>query len=466
MTPSRLPEKPSLSVLTAAPAPPHGAIWPAAIVLLSLAVFLAAQSGLMDGTSAAALAYLPPAIASLTAAIYCWMRFRHEASGWWLGCSASFLLFLLLTGQQMLLEAFLLPGIPQASPDGVRPLPWQPWIAGRLVLALGILSAFGASRGLQVQAGPEARQSAVTIAALSLFFCPAWVMMLPVQSYFPAANGLSAIDSVLLVLSGLALVFAFARTRVEAERGEAFHRILCNWFLVLAWSAACRAFPFGDVRTAVWVELMVVGLSCLVLCAQLVWHLSGSGGRLASRMACVTAARDVLSACARVPDAELASVFVHATARAVHSARALLLTVLPEGEEVVVSAASPPPKTGLQTGDRLSLQPGRRNGFAAGPAARCIRDRRTLVVPDACSDVEFIHWSEFTEESAYQVCIPVVYRDRCCGALLLWFPGERWRPWECVPMAEEIVRSCAPLLSRLPSLQQLITLEDAAPGAA
>lgn len=466
MTRPWLDENPSDSGSSAGRTATHQAIWPAGIVILSLTVFLAAQAGLLAEPAAAALAYLPPAIASMMAAIYCWMRFRHEASGWWLGCTASFVLFLILTGQQILLEAFPLPGLPPASADGWRPLPWQPWVAGRLVLALGILSAYSATRGLQAQAGTAARHSAATVAALALFFCPVWAALLPAQTYFPAANGLSAIDSVLLVLSGLALVFAYARTRAEMRRGDPFHRLLCNWFLALAWSAACRAFPFGEVRTAIWVELMAVGISSTVLCAQLVWHLAGSGGRLASRMACVTAARDVLARCARVPDAQLAQTFVEETARAVHSARAMLLTVIPDEDAVVVSAAAPPLKTGIETGAKLSLKPGRRNGFAGGAAARCLKERRTLVVPDASSDVEFVHWTEFTDEGAYQLCIPVACREGCAGVLLLWFPGERWRPWECVPMAEEIVRSCAPLLARLPSLYACIELQTAAPGAA
>jgi len=466
MTRLRLDENAFQSPSGAARAPAPHAVWPAAIVILSLGLFLAAQGGALTGPASGALAYLPPAIASLLAAIYCWMRFRHEASGWWLGCTASFLLFLTLTGQQILLEAFALPLLPPATADGGRPLPWQPWVAGRLVLALGILSAYSASRGLQARAGAAARHSAITVGALSLFFCPVWTDLLPVQPYFPAANGLSAIDSVLLVLSGLALVFAYGRTRLEMRRGDPFHGLLCDWFLALAWSAACRAFPFGDVRTAIWVELTAVGISSMAVSARLVWHLSGSGGRLASRMACVTAARDVLAECAGVDDGRLAGTFVEAVGRAVHAARAMLLTVVPGEQAVVVSAAAPPPRTGIQTGSRLSLEPGRRNGFAGGPAVRCLKEGRTLVVPDASSDVEFVHWTEFTDEGAYQVCIPVAGREGCAGVLLLWFPGNAWRPWECVPMAEEIVRSCAPLLARLPALNGTIHLETPAAGAA
>jgi len=443
------------------------AIWPSAIVLFSLAVFLSRQIALERAPDAFALAYVPPAIASLCAAVYAWLRYRHESSGWWLGCAASFFLFFSATGQQLLLEAGgVISSSGAVSPSVSHPMPWQPWIAGRLLLALGMLSAFSAPRSLLAQGGPSGRQAVMTVGALSLAVCPLWAARLFENLYVPAAHGLTAIDSVVLVLSGFALIFAFARARREMTHGDPFNRLLYVWFLALGWSAACRAFPFGDIRTAVWVEMLVVGAASMVLCAQLVWLIAGGAGQSGLRLRMLEAAHDVLRSVASVRDEDVAGRLAWTACEAARAGRAMVLIRLPDSDTVTVAGVFPESETDTQVGTRLDMARGFRKGFADGPAARAMSARRTLVVTDTESDVVFVHWREFTDSPAYQVSIPFADGSESFGALLLWFPDGRWRPWECVPLAEEVVEACLPLLSRLPSLYASIELEREAQGVA
>lgn len=437
---------------------PSRAIWPAVVVIFSLTLFLAGQMRVFQALPPLAFAYIPPAMASLSAAIYCWLRFRQQAHGWWLGCSSAFMLFFILTGQQILLEmaSAFNPGWGNLLLN--QPLPWQPWFVARLVLAVGILSAYSVPDGLLKQAGSATRQAAFMVGLMAVMFCPLWPSLVSADLYAPAANGLSVLDSLALVLSGFALILAYARARFSLHRKEPFDHVLYTWLIALAWSSACRAFPFGSVPTAVWIEIMVVGVASVTLCAQLMWHIAGSGGNQQNQIAALTASRTVLGAIAGSDEEELPDLFARISMDVTRCSRLMLLIRHSDATSIRVAASWPATQNIRQKGDELSLEPGRRNGFANGPAARCIRNLQTIVVSDAESDVEFIHWREFADSGSYQVSIPLLVGGECFGALLLWFRGDNWRPWLCVPMAEEIAAACSPLLGRLPSFYSIIRL--------
>ncbi len=439
---------------------PGPALWPALLVVVSLGFFLARQISPDVSPSPTALAYVPAAMASLTAAIMAWQRFRQQATGWWLGASASFFLFFILTVQQVLLATW--GGL--LGMDAVR-MPWQPWFAARLLLALGILSAYGAPKGLLPQAGAAKRWAVAKIACFSLLASPFWAVHLRWSLYRPAANGLTVVDSLLLVASGILLVMAFARTRQALKSGGLFHRLLYTWLLALGWSAACRAFPFGGASTANWVELLVVGVAGSIMCAQLVWVSGSSRARLETAVRRMSAVHTVLRHLAGAAPERIPQEFLASCAHALKPGRAVLLLTKQDEPAVEVAAVLPADSGKAKVGDVLSLDSPRRSGFHTGPTAQAMRDKRTLVVDGIRSDVSFVDWRELAGGQGYQVSVPLVSGGHCAGALVLWFPEEAWKPWECGPLAEEIVEAAVPAIIRMQKMHPPAKPEDSAQNA-
>lgn len=429
---------------------PHRSLWPAALVIVSLGVFAIGQLAATRPPSPGALVHFPAMTAAISAAAYAWIRFRTEASGWWLTVGASFALFLVLTSEQMALEAL---GA-SSFVDGRR-VPWQPWNAARLVLGLGVLSAYSAPRGLLPQAGNALRLAVRTVTCLAILACPVWAALLPWAIYEPGPNGLTTIDCVLLTAGGLVTLLAFARARGEVigGSGDPFSRLLYTWLLALGWSAACRAFPFGSPATAAWVEMLVVGLASFVLSAQLVCVLAGPRARLEMELAGLRASSQVLANIATADRDAIAASFTEGCAISAGAQRTMLIAV--SGASARVFAVYPPGSAAAIPGDALSLKPNRKAGFANGPTARAIAEGKIVVAEDVAADAEFICWRDLEEEPGIQVTIPILADGRAAGAVLLWFRAEAWRPWECVWMARAIAESCAPIIA--PQIQEAAT---------
>lgn len=421
---------------------PRQAVWPAALVLVSLVAALLRQQDPDLTLRLSALAYVAPMIASICVAIISWIRFKSEPSGWWLGIASSFFLFFILTGQQFLLEAFRL--------NQQEPLAWQPWTVARLLLALGVVSASASGMGLLAQAGRSRRETAWWLLIMSAFAGPLWTRLLPGDLYWPAANGLSAVDSVTLVLGGLATVAAYLRIRQPVLESGGLAPLLQQWLLALAWSAACRALPLGSPADSAWVEMLVVGAASLALTAQMIWQVADANAASESRLASLESSREVLKCISTLPEGSISGVFLRTACLHLGADKASLLLAVPdEPETFVVAGEFPEGGTASCRGKRLSTEQQRRPGFWSGPAARAIKTGKTVAVDGVHSDVEFVRWRDAAQSQAYQLSLPVIAGGRVVGAALFWFVQGMWRPSVCVPVAEAVVDASSGVIARL-----------------
>lgn len=420
---------------------PIQVVWPAFVVVLSLALFLGHQSGLLSNASPETLAYFPPLAAALAVTVFAWQRYRREANGLLLGVAGTFFLFMVLTGQQAFIDA--LGGAKNALG---KELPWNPWYVARLAVACGLFSALAAPPGLVVQSSRAVRQSMFTILLVSFLGFPIWATRLPFDLHLTTASGLSLADSLLLVASGLLLVMVFARLRRNLAGSDPLYHILYGWVLILAWSAACRVFPYGDPTVAHWVELVSLGIASVVLCGQLVWSAVALQGQYETEASYLSASRDVLAHIVSTSREKTAEVFLESCSRVSGCNKGLLLLLSEDGNHAIVAATYPAREVPVEPGKTLSLEPERRTGFWSGPTARAIRERKTVVVEAVMSDVEFVNWREVAEGAGYQVSIPVIHDGKIAGAVALWFTEDRWQPNVCMPIAQTVVESVASAL--------------------
>lgn len=419
-------------------------IWPSFVVLLSLTLFLGHQSGLLAHARPETLAYFPPIAAALAVTVFAWQRYRREANGWLLGVAGTFFLFLVLAGQQAFIDA-----LGGAKDTLGKDLPWQPWFVARLAVACGLFSALAAPPGLVVQSSKAVRQSMFTIVLVAFLGFPIWATQMPFDLHIRTASGLSVADALLLVASGLLLILVFARLRRNIASTDPLYHILYGWVLILAWSAACRVFPYGDPSIAHWVELVSLGIASVVLCGQLVWSAVALQGQYETEASYLSASRDVLSRIVSSPREQTPDVFLESCSRVTGCNKGLLLMLSDSGNQAVVAATYPVRAVPVEPGKTLSLEPERRTGFWSGPTARAIRERKTVVVEAVMSDVEFVNWREVADGAGYQVSIPVIHQGKVAGAVALWFTEDRWQPNVCMPIAQTVVESVASALSSL-----------------
>ncbi len=93
--------------------------------------------------------------------------------------------------------------------------------------------------------------------------------------------------------------------------------------------------------------------------------------------------------------------------------------------------------------------PERLGEFATGSCARAMAQQKTVFVDGLYSDVEFVPWHEVAHSGAYQGSTPLSHERKTIGGLISWFSPEVWKPWRCVPLAEELAATTTPLWAKI-----------------